>query len=309
MKRFTLFTTLLFTVLTLSFSSVGAKTTRSGSRAKTSTTKKKTTSSGIKTIVNKIENGAFSLQDSFEDNLAKVNRFVTSTLNPYIASRYPAKTTHSASEKAGILYDDVKKYVNNAPAYSQTSFSMGVGMNNIAVANELRTYIMISEMENRLTDEESKKTWLAYCKRLIELKDAIYLTATSYSVVVNGPGSFILAEAPAINDNLQGSLQTIIQQDLEAFNGKAICNQVTAEATLAKIMQNTDISAMDPEMNEYAPETEIMDMNKGREDIARLVPVCQQAHEKWVGTLSADIRPLMIDNLAVLLSSPVFYFE
>ncbi|MDE7413686.1 MAG: hypothetical protein K2N05_07880 [Muribaculaceae bacterium] len=312
MKKLTLVSLLFLSASLFCVAPAEARSSRSKAAAKVKaiTAKKKISTVRIKSVVDKIENGALSQEDTFEKTLAKVNKFFLSTMDPFIASNYPAKTSLPLPGKAELLYQEVQRYIDNTLEYSENTFSMGAGMSDIAWANQGCTFAYIMEIEKMLPNEKSKKAWYDYCSVLTELSNVVYETASSNAVCSMGAGSFILTEDPAILNKIQTSLQTLLKQDMRALKGEKIASDPNLKSrALLEIMKQTEESSYDPEIYADVPDTAKDDLKKERTELLRLIPECEKAHEKWVETLPDDIRPLMSDNLSVLLTSPIWGME
>lgn len=305
-KTFLIFTAVMSMCL-MSYSKAGnngipqtsAQTVRySGAIGSLKTANKRPAGVSIKTVASRLDNWAEENDDqSFEYKVAWSEAFMKNTVAPYVAGRYPSKTSLSDIQKCKLLYFDLEKYISNH--YEEYRYSSALDeMSNVII------YVQTATIKKRLPDDDSRTAWTSYAAELDDMRVEITGISTDYVALKNGGGSSMIALTGVIMRTICDGMRKMLDQDSYVLNCGSI-NSTSVDDAMTLYVAKIDYSSLDDDLIEFMPDDAKQNLQDGPRVIRSRADRCILLHKKWVDTLPVDVRSRMVENLSVLIDSAV----
>lgn len=250
----------------------------------------------IKTVASRLDNWAEENDDhSFEYKVAWSETFMKNTVAPYVAGRYPSKTSLSDIQKCKLLYSDLEKFISNH--YEEYRYSSSLNeMSNVII------YVQASTIKKRLPDDDSRTAWTSYVAELDDMRGEITEISTDYVALITGGGSSMIALTGEIMRTICNGMRKMLDQDLYVLNGGSI-NPTSVDDAMARYVAEIDYSSLDDDLIEFMSDDAKQYVQDGPRVIRSRADRCIFLHKKWVDTLPVDVRSRMVENLSVLIDS------
>lgn len=258
----------------------------------------------VNTVMNRLDKwGEVSYNQSLAQKLAWSRGFMSNTVAPYVAAKYPSKVSLSEVQKCDLLYSDLKKYITNSDACNANHIAMVSSAESLSRMKAATVLLRISEIERLMVDDASKKAWMDYASALYNLTKKISSAVTDYIGCETGGGSGMMDVAIDIHNNILDGVREILNQDLQVLKGRTISIPSETAKALAHFNAALDLSNVDADILELADDEIIQTVKNAPNEIKRSAERCISRHESWVATLPSDVRSRMVDNLSVLFES------